>query len=92
MERWCEEIICRNELTTYDKLRAYMTLIVNTSSKDAPKAVSLCLGVLRKLDCTFSKDVVARDTELFISRIEETRVLKKEEFVSEIECLPRMDE
>eukprot|EP00804_Cyclotella_cryptica_P006822 CCRYP_010950-RA/>CCRYP_010950-RA protein AED:0.24 eAED:0.24 QI:0/0.8/0.66/1/0.8/0.66/6/1906/1244 len=92
MERWCEEIVCRNELTTYDKLRAYMTLIVNTASKDAPKAVSLCLGVLRKLDCTFSKEVVARDTESFLSRIEETRVLKKEEFVSEIEGLPRMDD
>jgi hypothetical protein len=91
MERWCEEIICRNELNTSDKIRAYMTLIANLAD-DHRKAVSLCLAVLKKLDCTFNRDAVARDTESFTSRIEESRVLKKEEFLAKVEELPRMDE
>jgi hypothetical protein len=47
---------------------------------------------LKKLDCTFNRDAVARDTESFTSRIEESRVLKKEEFLAKVEELPRMDE
>lgn len=92
MERWCEEIICRNELSTSDKIRAYTTLIANLAADDHRKAVSLCLAVLKKLDCTFNKDAVARDTEIFTSCIEETRVIKKEDFIGKIRELPRMDE
>jgi hypothetical protein len=92
MERWCEEIICRNELHTSDKIRAYMTLIANLAADDHRKAVSLCLSILKKLDCTFNRDAVTRDTEAFTSCIEETRVLKKEEFLAKIEELGRMDE
>ena len=92
MERWCEEIVCRNELSTPDKIRAYMTLILNMKASDVPKAVSLCLSVLKKLGCSFSRELVAKDTELFESRIAEMRVIRKEEFVAEIEGLPRMDE
>lgn len=92
MERWCEEIICRNELSTSDKIRAYMTLIANLAADDHRKAVSLCLSILRKLDCTFNRDEVTRDTKAFTSCVEETRVLKKEEFTAKIDDLPRMDE
>lgn len=92
MERWCEEIICRNELKTFDKLRAYKTLITNLAIGNPSKAISLCLAVLKKLDCTFKTVAVARDNEAFTSCIEETRVLKKEEFLANIEELPRMDE
>jgi hypothetical protein len=47
---------------------------------------------LKKLGCSFSRELVAKDTELFESRIAEMRVIRKEEFVAEIEGLPRMDE
>ena len=92
MERNCEEIICRNELKISYKIRAYVTLMENLASYDHRKAVSLCLAVLKKLDCAFKGDALARDTESFNSCIEETRVIKKEEFLEKIEELPRMDE
>lgn len=92
MERYCEEIICRHELKMSDKIRAYVTLMENLATYDHQKAVSLCLTVLKKLDCAFKEDAVARDTESFTSCIEETKALKRGELLDKIEQLPRMDE
>jgi len=91
MERWCEEIICRNELNTSDKIRGYMTLTANLEADDHRKAVSLCLSVLKKLECTFDQEAVAKDTDAVNSLIKESR-LEKEAFLAKINELPRMDD
>ena len=91
MERWCEEIICRNELNTSDKIRGYMTLTANLEADDHRKAVSLCLSVLKKLECTFDQEAVAKDTDAVNSLIKESR-LEKEAFLAKVNELPRMDE
>lgn len=92
MERWCEEIICRNELNTSDKIRGYMTLTSYLEADDHPKAVSLCLSVLKKLECTFNREAVEKDTDAFNSLIKESRLIKKEAFLAKVKELPRMDE
>jgi len=94
LERWCEEILCRNELTIYDKLRAYICLIDSMGKNDCPdQAVDLCRVVLENLDCVFTKNQVGRDEEALSERLEAiAKIEHDDEYMQLVIDLPLMDD
>lgn len=94
LERWSEEILCRNELTVFDKLRAYMSLIDSMGKNGYPdQAADLCRAVLESLGCIFSIDQVRWDEEAMRSRLEANRdIVNDMTYTRVVECLPRMED